>query len=213
MLRENRKTLIVTSVVTVLPVLIGVVLWKKLPDVMATHFGFDNVANGFSSKPFAVFGIPLFCLAMLWIVAAATAADPRNKNISKKLFVFCLWLIPMISLLCGAIIYSYNLGFSLDISRIMELVMGVIFVIIGNYLPKMRHNYTMGIRVPWTLASESNWNRTHRFGGYVWVGGGLAMILLGLSGVLRPELLTGLFLVMAFVPCLYSFWLYKRGVR
>ena len=72
MLKANRKTLIITSIVTILPVLIGVIYWNRLPNVMATHFGTDNAANGFSSKAVAVFGIPAFLLAVLWIGALVT---------------------------------------------------------------------------------------------------------------------------------------------
>lgn len=86
MLKRAWKTLLITSIVTLLPIPVGLVLWDRLPDVMATHFGTNNEANGFSSKPFAVFFIPLFCLAMLWICAVITANDPRKKNISPKIF-------------------------------------------------------------------------------------------------------------------------------
>ena len=84
MIKENRKTLIIASIVTVLPILAGVMIWDRLPDMMATHFGLDNQANGFSSKPVAVFGIPLFCLALLWAAALFTSGDPRRKNVSRK---------------------------------------------------------------------------------------------------------------------------------
>ena len=69
MLKANRKTLIIASIVTILPVLIGIICWNRLPDVMATHFGMNNEANGFSSKAFAVFGLPLVLLAVLWVGA------------------------------------------------------------------------------------------------------------------------------------------------
>ena len=64
MLKANKKTLIIASIITVLPILIGIMLWNRLPDPMATHFGMDNEADGFSSKAFAVFGIPLCLLAL-----------------------------------------------------------------------------------------------------------------------------------------------------
>ena len=213
MLRENRKTLIVTSLVTILPILIGLILWKDLPDVMATHFGLDNEANGFSSKPLAVFGIPLFCLAIQWILALVTAGDPRRKNVSPKVLAMCLWIVPAVSLFCGGMIYPYNLGLRMDITRISGILTGLLFVIVGNYLPKTRRNYTIGIRVPWTLASEENWNRTHRLGGFLWVVGGMALLLLTFVGFLRAELLIGMILIVALVPCIYSFWLYTKGLK
>lgn len=213
MLRENKRTLIITSIVTVLPILAGLILWNRLPDLMATHFGVNNEANGFNSKPFAVFGIPLFCLLMLWILAFVTSSDPRKKNISPKLFTLCLWIIPVVSLVCATAIYPYNLGISMDISRIMMYLMGFMFIIIGNYLPKVRRNYTIGIKIPWTLDSDTNWNRTHRFGGFLWVICGIVMVFLNLLGIMRVELFLSLMIVITIIPCIYSFLLYTRGVR
>ena len=157
MLKRAWKTLLITSIVTLLPIPVGLVLWDRLPDVMATHFGTNNEANGFSSKPFAVFFIPLFCLAMLWICAVITANDPRKKNISPKIFRLALWIIPVVSLICGVAIYTYNLGHPLDISSFMMILMGILFILIGNYMPKTRQNYTIGIKVPWALDNEENW--------------------------------------------------------
>ena len=213
MLKANRKTLIITSVVTILPVLIGVVYWNRLPDVMATHFGTNNEANGFSSKAFAVFGLPVFLLAVPLLCAFITARDPKKQNISPKMFTLVLWIVPVTSILVVAIEYPVNLGYQIDITVYMELLWGVLFVIIGNYLPKARQNYTIGIRIPWTLANEENWNRTHRLAGYLWMIGGILMIIACLSRLVPAEWLIGLFLIMALVPCIYSYWLHaKKGL-
>ena len=205
--------MIITSVVTILPVLIGVIYWNRLPDVMATHFGTNNEANGFSSKAFAVFGLPAFLLAAHWLCALITARDPKKQNISPKMFTLVLWIVPVTSILVAAIEYPVNLGYQIDITFYMELLLGVLFVIIGNYLPKARQNYTIGIRIPWTLANEENWNRTHRLAGYLWMIGGILMIIACLSRLVPAEWLIGLFLIMALVPCIYSYWLHaKKGL-
>ena len=213
MLKANRKTLIITSTVTILPVLIGIICWDRLPDVMATHFGMNNEANGFSSKAFAVFGLPLVLLAVLWVGAFVTAHDPKRQNISPKMFSLMLWIAPVISLVAAATIYPVNLGYELDIAFFSELLLGLMFIIIGNYLPKARQNYTIGIRIPWTLANEENWNRTHRLAGYLWMICGILMILISLTRFVPAEWLVGIFLIMVLVPCIYSFWLYaKKGM-
>ena len=125
-----------TSIVTILPVLIGIICWKRLPDMMATHFGMNNEANGFSSKVFAVFGLPLILLAVLWVGAFVTAHDPKRQNISPKMFSLMLWIAPVISLVAATTIYPVNLGYELDIAFFSELLVGLMFIIIGNYLPK-----------------------------------------------------------------------------
>ena len=165
MLKANRKTLIIASIVTVLPALIGILCWDRLPDVMATHFGINNEADGFSSKAFAVFGLPAVLLAILWLVAFVTSQDPKRQNISHKMFTLGLWIAPVVSLVIAATMYPVNLGYAVDISFFAELLLGLLFIIVGNYLPKARQNYTIGIRIPGTLANEENWNRTHRLAG------------------------------------------------
>ena len=210
MLKANRKTLIIASIVTILPVLIGIICWNRLPDVMATHFGMNNEANGFSSKAFAVFGLPLVLLAVLWVGAFVTAHDPKRQNISPKMFSLMLWIVPVISLVGAATIYPVNLGYDLDITFFSELLLGLIFIVIGNYLPKARQNYTIGIRIPWTLANEENWNRTHRLAGYLWMICGILMIIISLTRVVSAEWLIGIFLIIVLVPCIYSFWLHAK---
>ena len=210
MMKANKKTLIITSIVTVLPILIGIIFWKRLPDTMATHFGADNEANGFSSKIFAVFGIPLFCLAMLWLDTFITSHDPRKQNISPKVFAMLLWIVPICSLIAAAVTYPYNLGYKVNITFFMELLMGVLFIVLGNYLPKSRQNYTVGIKIPWTMANEDNWNRTHRFAGYLWIVGGIIMIIIGLTQIVSAEWLFGIIFVMVLIPSVYSFWLHAK---
>ena len=213
MLKANRKTLIITSIVTILPVLIGIICWNRLPDVMATHFGMNNEANGFSSKAFAVFGLPLVLLAVLWVGAFVTAHDPKRQNISPKMFSLMLWIAPAISLVAAATVYPVNLGYELDITFFGELLLGLMFIIIGNYLPKARQNYTIGIKIPWTLANEENWNRTHRLAGYLWMICGILMIIISLTRFVPAKWLVGILLITVLVPCIYSFWLYaKKGM-
>ena len=211
MLKANKKTLIIASIVTILPIFIGLLVWDRLPDVMATHFGMDNEANGWNSKAFAVFGLPLFLLAMEWIAAVVTSQDPRRQNISPKMFTLVLWIIPMVSVVCGAAIYTYNLGMKVDISFFAMLFTGLLFIVIGNYLPKARQNYTIGIKIPWTLADEENWNRTHRAAGHLWVAGGILMVLAALTGFSGIRWFFVILAVMTIVPCLYSYWIYARG--
>ena len=213
MMKANKKTLIITSIVTILPILIGIICWNRLPDVMATHFGLNNEANGFSSKAFAVFGIPAFLLAFLWIGAFVTSHDPKRQNISPKMFSLVLWIAPVVSLFVAATVYPINLGYELDITFFGELLLGLLFLIIGNYLPKARQNYTIGIKIPWTLANEENWNRTHRLAGYLWMICGILMILNCLTRFVPAIWLFGILLIMVLVPCIYSFWLHaKKGL-
>ncbi|MDO5298478.1 MAG: SdpI family protein [Clostridia bacterium] len=209
MIKTHKRTLLITSVLILLPMLAGLLLWNRLPDTLATHFGSDNVPNGFSSKPFAVFGLPLFVLACQWFSVLITANDPKRQNISGKVFVLTLWVCPAVSLLSGAVIYGYALGLSLNIGRVAQGFVGVLFALIGNYLPKCRQSYTMGIKLPWTLADEENWRRTHRLGGFLWMLGGGILLLCALLDIRSFYVQMITCIAMVLLPVGYSF-LYAR---
>ena len=205
MIKEHKKTLIITIVITLLPVLIGLYYWGQLPDPMATHFGINGQANGYSSKAFAVFGIPLMMVGIQIIMLAATSLDPKKKNISPKMMSLILWIVPVVSLVCAAVVYPYNLGYRMNITFCMMLFLGAVFTIVGNYLPKARQNYTVGIRTPWTLEDEDNWNRTHRLAGFLWVAAGLLTIVLTLLGFTKVWLTLGMIIAASIIPIIYSY--------
>ena len=213
MLKENKKTLILASIITILPMFIGLYFWNKLPEQMGTHFGVNGEVDGYSSKAFAVFGAPLLLLAVEWFCAFVTANDPKKQNISPKLFKLILWIVPIVSLFIALFLYSYNLGFNINITNAAGIFVGLIFIIIGNILPKAKHNYTVGIKIPWTLANEENWNRTHHLAGYLWVIGGIITILLSFIDATKIISIVFAPIIIGIVPCIYSYILHvKHGL-
>ena len=206
---RHKKTLIIATILCLLPILFGVALWDQLPDPMPTHFGANGEPDGWSSKPFAVFGLPLFLAAMEWVCLFASSADPRRKNLSPKVMTLVLYLVPVIGLFaCGAT-YAIALGMDLSISMIMSILFGVMFIVIGNYLPKCRQTYTLGIKLPWTLADETNWNRTHRFAGRLWVICGLVIMV---AGCFTFWAIFAMLLPMVIAPVVYSYALHRKGI-
>lgn len=209
MMKTYRKTMIFTSILILLPILAGVMLWNQLPAEIATNFGTKNEVTDTSSKPFVVFGIPLFMLVLQWIYLIATVNDPKKKNISKKILGVLLWLVPIITILTMSLIYLNALGIPVNVGRFANLLIGVLFMVIGNYLPKCRQNYSVGIRCAWTLSSEENWNRTHRLAGWVYL---LAGILFLVNSIFLWTWLMVAVIVLACTPMLYSYLLYKKGI-
>ena len=119
-----------------------------------------------------------------------------------------LWIIPVTSLIVCCSIYANAVGIAVDIGFVSNGIVGLLFILIGNYMPKCKQNYTTGIKVPWTLHSQENWNRTHRLAGWVWIIGGVAMIV---NSFLQLEWI--LFLTIAalvLIPIGYSFLLFKK---
>lgn len=207
-LKKYKKTMILTSVVMLLPILVGVLLWDRLPEQVATHFDFEGNPNGWTSREFTVFGIPLFLLVCQWIVAAATLSDPKHKNLSEKVFKLILWIVPLASLLLTIVCYGYELGYETSDRTIAFATMGILFIVIGNYLPKCRQNYTVGIKIPWTLHDEENWNHTHRMAGYLWMLGGLIILA---NIFLKWDWLFPVVLAVAvLVPTIYSYLYYRK---
>ena len=209
MLKKNRKLLVLTSVLTLLPILAGLILWNKLPDQIATHWGMNGEANGWSSKAFAVFGLPAFLFLIHWVCIFATLADPKHRNISPKVFRLVLWLIPALSALCNAAVYAAALGANIRFDVIVMPFVGILFIAVGNYLPKCKQSYTMGIKLPWTLHDEENWNRTHRLAGKVWMIGGAVIFLAGLLQL--PVLLPVIAVPMVLIPTVYSYLYYRKS--
>lgn len=208
--KEHKGSILITSIIILLPILIGLLLWNKLPNEIATHFGANGEADGWSSKGFAVFGLPLFILACHLLCCAGTCADPKNQRIGDKIFKLILWICPLVSLFCAVSIYGYALGMNTNVDTIGKLFVGVIFIVIGNYLPKCRQNYTVGIKLPWTLHNEENWNRTHRMAGWLWMCCGVVFMLLVFVKFDDIWLVLALIAVMVLVPTAYSFIYYLK---
>ncbi len=177
MIRENKKKLILTSIVILLPILIGLILWNKLPDQVPTHWNSAGEVDGWSSKVFAVFGLPIVLFAVHWMCILVTSVDPKKQNIEGKVLWIVFWICPIISLLVGMLSYGAALGVEFKVDKIMLAIMGIMFIVIGNYLPKCKQSYTVGIKLPWTLNDEENWNRTHRMSGKLWVISGIILLL------------------------------------
>lgn len=208
MIKKHMKTIIITSIITLIPMIVGIILWDKLPAEVPTHFGFNNKPDSYSSKAFAVFGMPLLMLAMHIVCILATKLDPKMKGINDKVFTLVLYIIPAVSLLICAMIYPAAMGKEMRVGLIAILFMGLIFTVSGNYLPKCKPSYTVGIKLPWTLDDRENWTKTHALAGKLWVAGGLLIIVTAFFE--NPFIFFGVVLVMVLVPTVYSYLLFKN---
>ena len=210
MIKKNLKTMIITSIVILAPIVVGLILWDRLPEQMATHFDANGVADGWSPKEWAVVGLPLFLLAVHWLCVAFTSVDPKKNNFSDKVIILIMWLCPVVSIAGNGATYLYALDNTVNTVPMAMLLLGCLFLVIGNYMPKMKQSYTIGIKVPWALNSEENWNRTHRLGGYMYMIAGIVTIIAGLTQVFWLAIVA--LVLAAFIPTAYSFVLYKKGI-
>jgi len=208
---KNKKTLVITSLICLLPIIVGALVYKRLPETIATHFDLNGNPDGWSSRAFAVFGLPAILLAVNLLLPIMLRADPKHENMSGALVNITIWTIPVLSLICSGLTLGRALGYDVRIERVLPVFMGVLFILIGNYLPKTKQSYTMGIKLPWTLASEENWNRTHRLAGFLWVLGGIYFIVMSFIGWSVPAFVLPL-AVMVLLPIVYSYLLYRKGI-
>ena len=182
---DHKGQLILSSLVTLLPALAGWRLAWEAAAMLAAH----------------------------WLVLLITFSDRRNReNQSRKAVRLIFWIMPAVSLLTGGVTALLQRGVqsASTLSTAMTMGFGLLFIVLGNYMPKFRQNSFMGIRVKWTLESEANWNATHRMGGKVWVAGGFAC----LAGAMLPVKAMGavfpvVLVTVALAPIVYSYYYSK----
>ncbi len=209
---KTTKFLIILAIAS----LIGTALvYQLLPASVATHFGFDGQPDRFSAKShvFILAAIPLaLTLLMTWL----PKIDPKRENyqkfsgayeIVKVAIIFFLITIHWLTIL-------YALNHIKDISTAMILIMSALFIVLGNYMPKFKHNYFIGIRTPWTLANPISWQKTHRLGGYLFMTAGLLAII---SLVLAPKAAGSVFfislLLASLITTVYSYIVFKKSTN
>lgn len=195
---------------TVVPFLISVLFYNRLPEQVPTQWSSDNVVSGYSSRNMAAFGIPVFMLLMAVIVNVTYRIDPKRENItrSREMKQIMRWFIVIVAVLVQSVIVLSAVGVTIQVGRFMSMPIAILFIVAGNYMPKCRQNYTMGIKLPWTLADEENWNRTHRLAGYVWIVGGILMVILGFFQ--KADWYFVIIAVVVLIPSVYSYVIYRR---
>mgnify|MGYP000101993932 CR=1 FL=1 len=190
---------VISVIATLLPIIIGLALWNKLPDELPVHWGIKGNVDRLATKAEGIFIMPCLCAIIQIGVLIKLYIDPRKEQIHHKPVLVSIWIVPLITILINVLIYIIALGGK---------------VRIGNYMPKLKQNYTIGIKVPWTLNSEENWNMTHRMAGKLYVVAGVISIIIALlNNVLSDEvtiiIFMAVFLVTGIGSVAYSFWLYK----
>ena len=210
MILKNKKLLVITSLLTLLPIPVGLLLWNRFPETMTIHWGFSGQPDGFASIPVAVFLPSLLMLLTHWFCVLVTSFDKGNQNRNRKIQTIVLWTIPVVCNISCFGLYALALGVEFSPVLWTMVPMGILFILIGNYMPKTKMNYTIGIKVAWAYTSEENWAATHRFAGKVWVVGGILMALSGfLPHLWAIGVMFGVIAVLCVLPIVYSWRYYK----
>ena len=204
------KVAIITTLVCLLPMILGFLFYSKLPQMIPTHFDFSGNINGYSSRNMFCFGLPVLLASVNLFLHFMLNNDPKKANISNKMKAISKWSIPLISIILIPSSYFIAMGYQIPITRISIIFVGTLILITGNYLPKSRQNFTTGIKLPWTLSSEENWNKTHRLAGFIWIVGGNLILFSGIFNFFVLPIFIVSMTLMTIVPMVYSFILYRK---
>ena len=202
-LQKNWKMLLISSIAIFAPMIAGLILWDKLPETIATHFNFNNQPNSYSSKAFVVFGIPSILFLIHLFASFATFIDKKSANIPQKALNVIFWLVPTIGTTVMTIIFLFALQMKINVGFVCNVLLGVLFVILGNIMPKASQNSTFGIRIKPTLSNSQNCFFTHRFAGMLWAAGGI--IIIATAFLNNPFIFFGVLLLITILPIIYSY--------
>ncbi len=200
-------------VIAALAVVVSIWAYPQLPPTIATHWNVGGTADGFSSRATAVLIMPLVIIGLTGLFNVLPRLDPRGANYAK--FIDTYWLIAnavMLFILIGhGMIIATGLGYPVKVDRFMPIGIGLLFIVLGNYLTRVEPNWFVGIRTPWTLSSDTVWRKTHRTGGWLMVVGGfvLAASVFLPQGAFLPLLIAAI-LFVAVIPVAQSYILWKR---
>lgn len=194
------------------PYILVAYFWNQFPEQIPTHFGMDGEPDAYSSKVVGLIIFPGINILMYFLFLVLPKIDPRRKNYElfpEKYRIIRMGIHSLMSYLLVVIIY-YSLGYRFDMSLMVLYGILVLFLILGNLMGNIRNNFFVGIRTPWTLASEIVWTKTHRLTAKLWVVATLiTMILIAL--VSRIEIVFGVYIaVITIVPIAYSYFEHKK---
>jgi uncharacterized membrane protein len=213
---DRRGLVMFSAVIVGAMLLLSAWAWLQLPAdaQVPIHWGADGQVNGYASKTIGLFLLPAITIAVAATFWAIPIIEPRRANIVKSGKAYAAIWVAVVALLAviEVVVIAAAMGIVFDTTLVVFVGVGLLFIVIGNYLPKVRPNYMLGIRTPWTLTSDLSWDRTHRVGGRLFVLEGVVFILLGL---VRPTpevlftVLVGGIVAMLVVVFAYSYRVWK----
>ena len=208
MKKQTKVICWLAGICCLLPAIVGLVLYSRLPDQVAVHWGFGGEPNGFMHKFGACFGIPLLTAALYGVMIAVTWVELRRKKVSQRVMRGIVWIFPAVSWVASGAIYCTAMGIALRIDLLSMILLGTILILLGNYLPKCRPNGVIGFRCSWTFSSESVWEKTHLLAGRVFLVCGVLVILFSFWQLCVVSLV--LLLAACLIPFVYAGVLYHR---
>jgi uncharacterized membrane protein len=191
----------------------GFMVLDRLPERVASHWGANGEVNGHSSRLVLMLLVPILSLVMAVVLAYAPQLDPKRRNFPMHAGAY--WIVTNAILVFLAVVHvmviGFNLGWHIDINVVMGIGLGLLFMLLGNLLTRVRPNWIFGVRTPWTLSSDLSWRESHRVAGYGFVAAGLAVFV---TACTAPKAVVVVMLVgvggTALVSVVWSYFVWKR---
>jgi len=195
---------------------LGAYFYPSLPDKMPNHWGLNGEINGYGSRITGAFTLPLINLGMYIMFLVLPHIDPKGKNYAKFDSTYQYLKYLLITFFLGLEVYVLLLGTGAIISKpiYIGIMISLLFILLGNVMGRFKYNYFVGLRVPWTLANEEVWRKTHRMAASLFVIGGIINLLLNLIGTNLMGIGVMINLaVIIIVPIVYSYFTYQKIVK
>jgi uncharacterized membrane protein len=212
-MNKNIRNHAIPVVITILTFILGFFFYGRFPGAVPTHWGTDGTVNGYSSRTFAAFGLPVIILGMYILFNLLPFIDPKHNRYVEFERVYKLFVTLIISFL--ALVYVVvglnGIGYGIRVEVFIPLLIGVLFILLGWYLNQVKSNWFIGIRNPWTLSREDIWNKSHRLGRKTFMLGGVLMIISAfVNAQARIWLFVIAIIIAAVVPNVYSLILFLQ---
>lgn len=198
-------------VLVCIPTALAVWLWPTLPDPMPSHWNAAGEVDGYMSKFWGVALLPLATAGSWGLMKLIPLVSPqgfRTDTFANVLNIFQVTMVAFMALVAVLVLMAAS-GVDVRMNQMVFAACGIMLAVIGNYLTKVRKNFFVGFKTPWTLASDEVWNRTHRLGGKLFVVAGVVMVIGSLFRV-SPPWVIGVVIVCGLYPLLHSYFLYRR---
>lgn len=192
-------------------VAVAVYLYPNLPEQIPTHWNIEGKVDDYTAKPWGVVILPMAAMFTFVIMRLIPVISPKGYRTDEFMGVVNVFTVAIVGFMSGVsilVLLEAN-GQDVHINEMIFTGVGLLFIVLGNYMGKVRKNFFIGIRTPWTLASDEVWSRTHRLGGRIFILIGLFMILNGFIRFPVQWLITSI-VIVALVPIVYSFAIYRR---
>lgn len=211
-MKTTKRFEIICWTLSLLPLLFTLLVYSRLPNQIPLHWNAAGEIDGWGPRYSALWQ-PLMTIGTNFLFLILPKIDPKRKNYESFGKAYGMFRLAFNLFMLGLCLFALYNAFNPNVpgsEKLVPVATGALFCVLGNYMPKFKHNYFVGIKTPWALASESVWRSTHRLGGALWFVGGLAMMITTFLPVYSEKFMVAICLIILVVPTVWSYICFKK---